>query len=75
MLPLVRHKRYSHEFYRMKSQLVKLQQHQERCLIDWNERKASVEVDVKTMEKRTAQWQLTGETMEDVQSQKDIVKV
>ena len=59
----------------MKSQLLKLQQHQEKCLIDWNERKTSIDIRVKTMEKRTAQWQPAGDTMEDLQSQKDVVKV
>ena len=59
----------------MKSQLLKLQQHQEKCLIDWNERKTCVDIRVKTMEKRTGQWQPVGDTMEDVQSQKDLLKV
>ena len=59
----------------MKSQLLKLQQHQEKCLIDWKERKTPVDVRVKTTEKRTGQWQPAGDTMEDVHAQKDVVKV
>ena len=59
----------------MKSHLLKLQQHQEKCLIDWNERKTSVDIRIKTMEKRTGQWQAAGNTMEDIQSEKDVLKV
>ncbi|XP_028414134.1 dystrophin-like isoform X2 [Dendronephthya gigantea] len=59
---------------KMKSQLLKLQQHQEKCLIDWNERKTSVDVRVKTMEKRTAQWKPVGNNMEEIQSEKEYLK-
>ena len=62
-------------FCRMKSQLLKLQQHQEKCLIDWKERKTPVDIRVKTTEKRTGQWNPAGNTMEDIQSQKDVLKV
>ena len=59
----------------MKSQLLKLQQHQEKCLIDWKERKTPVDVRVKTTEKRTGQWPPAENTMEDVHAQKDVAKV
>ena len=60
---------------RMKSQLLKLQQHQEKCLIDWNQRRSSVDVRVKTMEKRTLQLKPLGGTMDEVQTQTEEIKV
>ena len=59
----------------MKSQLLKLQQHQERCLIDWNERKGPVDARTKAMEKRIRNLKTIEETFDEVQSQKDEVKV
>ena len=62
-------------FPRMKSQLLKLQQHQEKCLIDWNQKKSSISARVKAMEKRTLYIEPIGSTFEEVQDQRDEAKV
>ena len=54
---------------------MKLQQHQEKSLVDWNERKTSLDARIKTMDKRTGQWPTIGNTMHEVESQNAIVKV
>ncbi|XP_046848609.1 utrophin-like isoform X4 [Xenia sp. Carnegie-2017] len=59
---------------KMKSHYMKLQQHQEKSLIDWNERKTSLDARIKTMDKRTGQWPTIGNTMHEVESQNAIVK-